>query len=184
MKSFAFAALAILTACSPRTPLEVYGQVPPFRLTDQNNQPFDRSALAGKVWVADFIYTTCTGPCPLMSNRMRRVQKEVAVFPDVRLVSFTVDPQRDTPAVLAEYARRYQAEPERWHFLTGDPAALHALGRDGFKLNSVDGSLTHSIRFVLVDRKARIRGYYESMESDFMDRLVADIRRLVEERSS
>jgi protein SCO1/2 len=101
----------------------------------------------------------------------------------VKLVSFTVDPEHDTPAVLASYASRYQAEPGRWFFLTGDAAKLNALARDAFKLNSVDGTMTHSTRLVLVDRRGQIRGYYSTEENDPVPRLVADVKRLVRERS-
>ena len=102
--------------------------------------------------MADFIYTTCTGPCPMMSSQMRRLQTQTD--PEVKLVSFTVDPAHDSPAVLAEYAKKFKYDPSRWCFLTGEPAPLNALGRDTFHLNSVDGSMTHSTRFVLVDRRA------------------------------
>lgn len=169
--------LLALAGCARREPLPVLGEVPVFRLTDQNGNPFDRSALDGRVWVADFIYTTCPGPCPLMSSKMRKLQSRS----HAALVSFTVDPRHDTPPVLAAYARVYGAEPGRWHFLTGDPAELNALGLKGFKLNSVDGNLQHSTRFVLVDRHGRIRGYYLSSEENALDRLVTDITRLESE---
>jgi protein SCO1/2 len=114
---------------------------------------------------------------------MRQVQTLTAEMPQVKLVSFTVDPERDTPAVLAEYAARFKYDPARWVFLTGDEATLNDLGFKGFKLNSVDGSLNHSTRFVLVDRRRRIRGYLSSTEDDFLRRVVHDIRQLERERS-
>jgi len=172
-----------LAGCRREPPLPIYGAVPPFSLTAQNGRPFARTALDGQVWVADFIFTTCRGPCPLMSYKMRRLQDVAARYPDVRLVSFTVDPAHDTPAVLAEYAGRYRADPARWFFLTGQPAALDALGRGAFKLQSVDGSLIHSTRFVLVDRRSQIRGYYDSAEDGFLERIAADIAHLREEGS-
>jgi protein SCO1/2 len=178
------AALALLiAACSSSRPLPVMGEVPAFQLTGSTGQPFEKSSLDGHVWVADFFFTTCTGPCPRMSAQMRQVQNSTANTPAVKLVSFTVDPARDTPEVLADYARRYKADPARWHFLTGDPAKLDSLARNTFKLNSVDGSLVHSTRFVLVDRKGRIRGYYASTDDDFMPRLLRDIRNLEREPS-
>ena len=120
---------------------------------------------------------------PRMSAMMRRVQTAVAELPDVRLVSFSVDPARDTPPVLAEYATRYRAQPGRWFFLTGDVKTLDALDRRAFMLGNVDGSLEHSTRFVLVDRHGRIRGYYGTSEDDPTAHLIADIRRLARDSS-
>ncbi len=183
MKYWALILLGGLAACSRPHPLPVYGQVPDFQLTAQTGQPFSRKALDGRIWVADFIYTTCPGPCPLMSSKMRRVQASVEGIPDLTLVSFSVDPKHDTPQVLAEYARRYHAEPGRWYFLTGARDTLQMLSRDAFKLSEVDASLTHSTRFVLVDRQGRIWGYYGTMDDSAVSKLIADIRRLEKERS-
>ena len=178
------AAALLLPACRQAPALPVLGEVPGFQLTAQTGQPFDRASLDGKVWVADFFFTTCTGPCPRMSAQMRQVQNATASFPDVRLVSFTVDPAHDTPEVLAAYAKRFRAQAGRWFFLTGETAALDTLAHNVFKLNSVDGSLVHSTRFVLVDRKGRIRGYYTSSDDDFMSRLLRDLRRVNGEAST
>ena len=174
---------AILAACRPQPPLPVYGQIPPFQLTAESGEPMDSRALAGRVWVADFIFTTCTGPCPRMSTLMRQVQSATASLPGVRLVSFTVDPERDTPPVLAAYARRYQAKPERWNFLTGPRETLHHLKREAFKLGDVDGSLNHSTRLVLIDGRGRIRGYYGTDEDSPVWRLSTDVKRIVKEKA-
>jgi protein SCO1/2 len=177
-------ALSLTVACVKPTPLQVLGEVPQFTLVAETGQPFDSRTMDGHVWVADFIFTTCDGPCPMMSSTMRRLQDQTATeFPELRFVSFTVDPARDTPPVMAEYAKRYRRDPNRWFFLTGDQAALHNLSLDGFKLQSVDGSMTHSTRFVLVDRQRRIRGYYVTGEDGFQARLVHDIRQLSREKS-
>ncbi len=175
-------ALLALVGCA-KAPLPVYGQVPDFQLIAQDGQAFDRTALDGKIWVADFIFTTCTGPCPLLSRRMQKLQNALRGEPDVRLVSFTVDPKRDTPAALAEYGKRYQADTARWFFLTGEEARLHSLGRDAFKLQNIDGTLVHSTRFVLLDRQSRIRGYYDTEDGDPVARILSDIRRLRGEKS-
>ncbi len=159
--------ILVLAACTPNKPLPVYGQVPDFELTTQSGARLSRRDLNGKIWVADFIYTTCTGPCPLMTRKMRRVQ---AAKPDILLLSFTVDPEHDTPAALARYAAAAQARPE-WFFLTGDRNTLQMLSREAFKL--ADLGLTHSTRFVLVDGKSQIRGYYTDTPE-----LIADIRNL------
>jgi protein SCO1/2 len=114
---------------------------------------------------------------------MRKLQDRLP--PEVRLVSFTVDPYNDTPEVLAAYARRYGADPERWLFLTGEPEAIQQLSVSGFKLalDPTSGSevepITHSSRFVLIDRQGRIRGYYGMDEADALDRLVADALKLL-----
>lgn len=176
-------ALLLLAGCAKAPPLPVYGEVPRFDLVAQDGRAFDRALLDGRIWVADFIFTTCAGPCPLMSRKMRELQDALSQQPDVRLVSFTIDPKRDTPEVLAEYGRRYKADPARWFFLTGDEAVLHSLGRDAFKLHNVDGTLVHSTRFVLLDGRGRIRGYYGTEGEDPVPRVLADIRRLRGEKS-
>ena len=156
------------------------GAVPQFQLIAENGQPFDSASLDGKVWVANFIFTNCDGPCPRMSSLMRNIQTQ---SPSVQMVSFTVDPARDTPPVLAAYAKHLTADAVRWRFLTGEPARLNDLALGVFKLNSVDGSMNHSTRFALVDRQRRIRGYYISSEDGFMTTLMHDIRQLERERS-
>ena len=176
------ALLGALIGCGGRA-LPVLGGIPRFQLTRQDGQAFDRGSLDGRIWVADFIFTNCPGPCPMMSERMRQLQTQTRDLPDVRLVSFTVDPARDTPPVLDAYAKHFLAEPGRWFFLTGDPGRLDHLGLNVFHLNRVDSSLDHSTRFTLVDRKGRIRGYYGFSERDFPNRLLADVRQLEREKS-
>ncbi|HEY2614678.1 MAG TPA: SCO family protein, partial [Chthoniobacterales bacterium] len=95
-----------------------YGVVPNFELVNQAGQPYGSAQLAGKIWIADFIFTTCPGPCPIISTRMSELQKPLQKT-DVRLVSFTVDPETDTPEVLSSYAEKLHAESARWNFLTG-----------------------------------------------------------------
>jgi protein SCO1/2 len=178
--------VCLLAGCAGRAPdLPVYGSIPPFKLTSQDGAEFDSRTLQGKVWVADFFFTSCMGPCPRMSSQMRWVQKQTAALSEVKFVSISVDPERDTPDVLAAYAKRFQAEPGRWYFLTGPQPVLHDLCRNAFKLGDVDGSLMHSTRFVLVDREARIRGYYHTdpSEGDNLKELVADLWRLAREGS-
>lgn len=174
------ALLALVVSCGWKSPqLPSYNAIPAFTLTSQTGAEFDsRKQLAGKVWVADFIFTTCQGPCPRMSAYMQRIQERVKDLPDVRLVSFTVDPDRDTPEVLAEYGRRFQADPERWHLLTGPKETLQKLNRDAFLLGDINPNLEHSTRFVLVDRQGVVRGYYSSSDPQEIDKLVADLRAL------
>jgi protein SCO1 len=179
----AFAFLS-LTACSRHTSsLPVYYDVPAFDLVAQDGQPFRSTVLAGKIWVADFIYTTCPGPCPRMTSQMHEVQDAIVKMPDVKLVSFTVDPARDTPMVLADYAKVHGASSAHWYFLTGPETTLQKLDRDVFKLGNLDASMQHSTRFVLIDRQSRIRGYYDTSESRAIPRLIDDIYALARERS-
>ena len=163
-----------------------YGTVPGFQLSNQNGQPFWSAQLAGKIWIADFIYTTCPGPCPMISSRMSELQKPLERT-DVRLVSFSVDPQKDTPEVLRRYADKLQAEPGRWDFLTGPKSAIYKISHDGFKLAVSDGSdaqgiPVHSTRMVLVDRHGQIRGYYDATEPEAITKLLADTNHLLREQ--
>jgi protein SCO1/2 len=176
-----FFAAAVLAGCSSEKPLPVLGHVPGFTLTAQNGEQFDSKTLEGKVWVSNFMFTTCTGPCPRMSSQMHWVATQVADLPQVRLVSFTVDPEHDTPVVLADYAKRFRADPGQWYFLTGPLATLQEVDRKGFKLGGMDGSLAHSTRFVLVDQTGQIRGYYRTDEDEGLKPLISDIRRLAQE---
>jgi protein SCO1 len=165
--------------------ISAYGTVPAFQLTNQNGQPFGSAQLSGKIWIADFIYTTCPGPCPMISGRMSELQKPLDKT-DVHLVSFSVDPEKDTPEVLRDYANKLQAEPGRWDFLTGAKSAIYKLSHDGFKLAVSDGGdaqgiPVHSTRMVLVDRHGQIRGYYDATEPEAVTKLLADTNHLLRE---
>jgi protein SCO1/2 len=181
------AAVVTLAGCSNTPPLPSLGVVPDFKLTDQTGATFDSStALAKKIWVADFIFTNCPGPCPRMSSQMHEVQDALdsgvsGAGDAVRFVSFTVDPARDTPPVLAAYAHHFEADPKRWFFLTGAETDLNRMSRGVFMLGDVNGSLEHSTRFALIDRSSRIRGYYLTSEPDAVSHLIADAQRLLKE---
>ena len=163
-----------------------YGSVPEFQLINQDGKQFGSSDLRGKIWIADFVYTTCPGPCPMISSRMSELQKPFKKT-DVHLISFTVDPAKDTPEVLRTYAERLAAEPGRWDFLTGPQSTIYNLSRNGFKLAVSDGSdakgiPVHSTRMILVDRHGEIRGYYDAAEADAITKLVADTTHLLREQ--
>ena len=154
-------------------PAPVLGNVPPFSMTDQRGQPFGSSDLVGMVWVADFIFTSCQTMCPLLTDKMGQlVHRSRQLGPEVHFVSFSVDPERDTPARLADYAGRYHADPRKWSFLTGTLASIQAAVVDGFKIG-VDRHKTaddfwdivHGEHMVIVDRGLRIRGYFDSSEA-------------------
>jgi cytochrome oxidase Cu insertion factor (SCO1/SenC/PrrC family) len=226
------------TAASARLP--IYASVPDFALSDQRGRPVRRADVEGKVWIASFIFTNCPDECPLMTAEMAQIQADFVYVPDLRLVSISVDPERDNPAVLAQYADRFNADPERWLFLTGDKQAVYRLVREGFRLGIVDPAETsppspvkssavggsksrldrefpsslgwnagwpltfgrwlravepavafadhgrakntlHSTRFVLIDRRAQIRGYYESREEAALQRLRQHVQMLLRE---
>ena len=152
----------------------VVGGLPAFTLTDQRGQPFGSRELTGRIWVADFIFTSCQGACPLLSERMAEIGKRARhLGPDFHLVSISVDPERDTPERLATYAARYGAHPIAWSFLTGPADAIEAAVVGGFKVgmgkdpSPPDADLKgevfqifHGENLVLVDRQLRIRGYF------------------------
>jgi protein SCO1 len=165
---FLVAAL-ILGGCAPSAP-EVLFELPDFQLTERGGKTIGRDDLKGKVWIASFVFVHCCGPCPQISGTMARLQQELADLPDLRLVTFTVDPERDTQAALREYAKHFGADEERWLFLTGDKARIHELSEKGFKLAVAEAQgsartpgneFEHSTRLILVDRQGRVRGYFD-----------------------
>ena len=175
--------LLIVGKTRPQTAQVDYGSAPDFSLTDSSGRALGLEALRGKVWIADFIFTSCAGTCPMMSGQMRKLQDSLPH--DIRLVSFSVDPARDTPAVLAHYATQLGADPNRWVFLTGDRQQVYDVSVKGFKLALDDGKgsetepIMHSSRFVLIDRAGQIRGYYSGTEDADLTRLSEDAKKLL-----
>jgi protein SCO1/2 len=162
----------------------VLAELPDFQLTAQNGQSLGLADLKGKVWVADFIFTRCPGPCPRMTASMARLQRKFAEEASLRLVSFSVDPEFDTVAVLAQYALRFGADPQRWFFLTGEKAKIHTLAKSGFLVGGVEDVTLHTTWFILIDRQARVRGYYDSSDDESLQKLLVDARTLVRERET
>lgn len=156
-------------------PLQELFATPDLALTDQDGKTFSTRDLRGRPWVADFIFTSCAGSCPVMSHEMADVQKNTPA--DVRLVSFTVDPAHDTPAVLKQYANALKADPARWRFLTGTPQQM-ADAAYGMKISvkpaGNDSPLLHSNKFLLVDRDGKVVGIYDGTSADDVTRLTAD----------
>lgn len=165
------------------------GIVPDFQLVNRDGRTVGKSQLAGAPWVADFVFTHCPSTCPLLTERMAQFERSLPPDLPVRFVSFSVDPERDTPAVLQAYAAKYRA-PARWLFLTGDREAIYRLSRDGFHL-AIDPSppppspgegpgepILHSTRFVLIDGEGHIRGYYGALTPGEMEKLERDLRSL------
>jgi protein SCO1/2 len=174
---------------SPPGPPPIYPEpVPHFEFTNEQGAPFrSQEQLAGKVWVANFVFTRCPSICPMFSKKMAEIQKEtLPLSADVRLVSFTVDPRFDTPPVLKEYGERYHAQPGFWTFLTGEHDALKKTIVTDLKIHMTDESddimaIAHGGHFVLLDRQMRMRGVYNSEDDDAVKRLVADLKLVVEE---
>lgn len=162
-----------LVACGAPPPERLF-EVPEFQLTERSGARVDRATLQNRVWVAGFVFTSCPGPCPMLSAQMATIQTHYAADPDFRLVSFTVDPATDRPEVLRSYADRFGADPERWLFLTGDPQVVQTVVVSGFKtmlerLPTVDGqapNVMHSERFLLVDRKGWVRAILDPKEEE------------------
>jgi protein SCO1/2 len=156
---------------------------PEFSLIDQNGKPIDNKSLAGHVYICDFVFTHCAGTCPMMTSKMAGLQTLIP-NKDIRFVSFSVDPEHDTPAVLSAYAKQYGADESRWTFVTGPKQQLaHTVL--GYNLTAVpqdNGQVMHRQKFLLVDRAGNIRGNYNSEDDDAMKKLVADATKLAGEK--
>ena len=156
--------------------------LPPFSLVERGGAPVTLDSLRGHAWVADFIFTRCAGICPVMTGRLARLRKQVPI--EVRFVSFTVDPEHDTPEVLHRYADLHGASGD-WLFVTGAKPALYQLATQGFKLAAMElppgdsgGPFLHSGKLVLVDAQARVRGYFDSDDEVAVKALAEGIGRL------
>lgn len=185
---FAFA----LAGCQQVKPAndDDFGPLPDFSLTERTGQSVTNADLKGKVWIAACVFTRCNGSCPLITGIMARLQHELRDQPDVVLVSVTVDPDRDTPEVLREYAARQGADDQRWLFLTGPKERVHSLIREGFLLKLVErqgddrtpgNEVDHSSRLVLVDRHGHKRGYFDATDSQKVDELLKKLPAILKE---
>jgi protein SCO1/2 len=179
--------------------LQQYGQVPDFSLVERSGKNISLIDLTGKIWIADFIYTNCPDTCPLQSANMAALQKDflkekdpiLSLLKDIRFVSISIDPERDTSLVLTQYAERYGADPNQWFFLTGEKGAIYRLAQEGFHVNAAEilqgkrgpdgASHIHGGWFILVDRQAQIRGYYLGTDVEALQRLLRDVKILATE---
>ena len=162
------------------SPEGVEVSIPDFNLTNQRGEPLGLSDMAGKIWIADFIFTNCPTICPAMTLEMARLQSEFVADP-VYFVSFSVDPERDTVDVLSRYATAYGADDRRWHFLTGEKTYIYQLAEQGFSLTTGHrgSEILHSPRFVLIKPDGNIRGHYNSQSKPAMLRLRRDVKALL-----
>ena len=160
------------------------GTVPDFHFTTQDGNPLTRADLLGKVWVIDFFFTRCPGPCPMMSSRLAEISKELKKAKDVRLVSLSIDPEHDTPQVLKEYASHLGANPDRWIFLTGPSDQVQEFTTKGMlqALSNTDPAApVHSTRFLVIDRLGQIRIARKLDEPELVQKLLIDIGNLLRE---
>lgn len=170
-------------------PLPVIATLPHFALIERDGSEIGLAELSGKPWVADFVFTRCQLVCPRLTEQMTELRRRLGSDSPVRSVSFSVDPEFDTPEVLADYARRHGIEGRDWLFLTGEKEPLRDLIRRGFLLPVEDTPqvaqmpVLHSNRFALVDSEGRIRGLYLPLETGELDRLVEEIERLQREEA-
>jgi protein SCO1 len=171
--------------------LPVLFQVPDFSLTNQNGKIVSATDLRGKVWLADIIFTSCAGPCPEMTRRMADLQASIVETASFKLVTLTTHPEVDTPAVLAAYGRRFQADAERWHFLTGSKKQIVDLAIGGLKFTSIEKEpaqqenpndlFIHSTLFVLVDKQGRARGLFENEDPEMKPKVLWAVAQLLGE---
>jgi protein SCO1 len=176
--------LAIGRAAPPPPALKL--PLPSFELTDQHGRRFGLADLKGKIWVADFVFTSCPTVCPKLTKRMTEVQNRGKNLGDAfHLVTFTVDPENDTPDKLRAYAESFHVNQRRWSFLTGPLGEMETTVIKGFKIamgkdEEVPGifSIFHGERLVLVDPEGNIRGYYEA-DDEGIDRLMVDMNLVV-----
>jgi protein SCO1/2 len=177
-------------AIRPRPSLPFYGHVPALQLVDERGAPFTEASLRGHVSVVDFVFTRCTSSCPRLTARMAELQSRLAgPASDVKLVSFTVDPENDTPSVLSRYAAAVHADLDRWSFVTGGSDAVQKAVVFGFKMSDAkiqkganDYDVVHGDWFVLVDRKGDLRWYYPTGTPEEFAKLVDDLELLEREK--
>jgi protein SCO1/2 len=177
--------LALFVACRQRSDLPKLFPVPNVSLVNENGQRVSLDANKGYVTVYDFIYTNCSGTCPMMTASMRRLTPRVSKDANVRFVSISVDPERDTPPVLRDYAKRVRND-DRWTFLTGDRKTIVDLSVNGFKLAASDPGpggdpLLHSSKFAIADKSGMIREYYGGTDGDAPEHVAATVRDLLRE---
>ncbi|MBX9743174.1 MAG: SCO family protein [Chthoniobacterales bacterium] len=157
-------------------------EVPDFSFLTQEGKKCTKADLLGKVWVADFIFTRCQGPCPLMTARMAELASKLKKSPDVQLVSVTIDPTYDTPEVLAAYAAAIHADPAQWIFLTGELDKIASFTQQGMKQPLAfdsNGTPNHSTRLMIVDKNGMIRSYHDANDPEVIQKTLLDVGSLL-----
>ena len=155
--------------------LPVLGKVADFSLTNHHSGSFRPDSLRGKIWLLSFTFTRCKGPCPMMNQKMAKLQHDLANLTEFHQVSISMDPGHDSPETLREYGRRFGAKDSRWTFLTGNKDHIISIAKNIFKLPAGEDPNTHSTRFVLIDRHGQIRGYFDSLQPEAIEKLKNEI---------
>jgi len=184
-------AAILLTGCHPReAQLARYKTVGDFSLTDQNGEPFDPQDLDGKIWVADFFFAGCATECIALSYRMNKIQRLLQPYTNVVLVSFTVDPRSDTPKALRRYADRFEAQPDKWSFLTGNKEVIYRTITESFLLPVAEspeerlqlkGGFIHSNKIAVVDAQGTVRAYFDGLVLSTPDAVKRTVQQLLKE---
>ena len=161
----------------------VYHTIPHFEFTNQQGKIISDKNLEGKIYVANFFFATCKTVCPKMNEQVHRVQETFKDVKDLQLLSFTVDPENDTVAALAEYAKKMKADDSKWWFLTGPKDSIYTLAREGFLVPASLSSreFFHSQDLILVDKDKKMRGIYDGTEPADVDTLIDEIKVLMKE---
>lgn len=164
----------------------IYHNVGNFSLTNQEGEVYSHNDLEGKIYVADFFFTSCPSICPKMTTNMKRFAAAFKDNEEVGIISFTVDPERDTVEKLKKYADKNGIDSKQWNLLTGDKSTIYELGVYGYLLSAQEdalapGGFLHSGQFILVDKEKRIRGIYEGTNAKEMDRMIEDAKILLNE---
>lgn len=159
--------------------IPIIKSVPEFSFKNQNGKNFTDKELNNKITVLDFIFTTCPGPCPMMTSNMLTLYKDFEKVPEVQFISITVDPENDTQSILKEYASLNGVKDDRWNFLFSDLESIKILKKDGFMLFADELPLGHAIKFILIDDNGKIRKYFDGTDKASVSILREDITRLV-----
>lgn len=177
-----------LLRCNEQMPLPVYGPedhiIPDFEFENQNEELIKSRNLKGKIWIVNYFFTACPSICPTMTQNIQGIHDLVRNDDEITFLSFTVDPKRDTPKTLKEYADLYNVNHNQWNFLTGDKTSLYRLARTGFLLSASDGATSddsgfiHSENVILVDQNQKIRGIYVGTDEKSMKKCLGDLKKL------
>jgi len=172
------ALIVIDLANESRSDLPVLGEVPVFEFVERSGLPFAKNEMTGKINIVNFFFTSCKGPCPIMNSKVAELYTKYVTTDKVRFISITVDPGRDSLSVLREYARNFGVNDNRWLFLRGDINEVHRISEEGFMLAG-DFPTIHSTKLILVDKEAKIRGFYDSFDEEALRLLTIHVRELL-----
>lgn len=190
------AIVSILESCKTKElPLPIFGErkvvngdtlfhrIAPFAFVDQDSAVVTNDTFRGKVYVADFFFTSCRTICPIMKTQMLRVYEATRDMPDVQIISHTIDPEYDTVALLRDFAKRLGVESGRWHFVTGVKDSIYKIAQTSYFATALEDKsepdgFIHSGAFLLIDRQGRIRGKYDGTKEEEVNRLIVDIKKL------